>query len=144
MAKNTIVLQVLKDIEAEKGKITPQDVVEEAQDFNSPIHDYFEWDDSEAAEKYRLWQARQLIASVKVEWMGKQTDAYYTARVVIDEEPQQAYYSAEKVFNNEDLYKQVLKSAVSELRYWQTKYKELKEIKEVINDVVLSDIEKSL
>jgi len=46
------------------GKITPRMVVDAARDDNSPLHDYFEWNDSEAAEKYREMQARTLLRSV--------------------------------------------------------------------------------
>lgn len=49
------------------GRLAPADVVAEASDPASPLHDYFEWDDSEAARKYRLSQARTLIRSIKVE-----------------------------------------------------------------------------
>lgn len=40
-------------------------IVREAAKENSPIHDYFEWDDSEAAVKYRLEQAGCLMRECK-------------------------------------------------------------------------------
>ena len=46
--------------------ITPKQVVELATDPDSPLHDAFEWDDSIAASNYRIWQARALIASLKI------------------------------------------------------------------------------
>lgn len=49
------------------GRLVPADVVEAARDPRSPLHSHFEWDDSTAAEKYRIEQARTLIRSVKVE-----------------------------------------------------------------------------
>lgn len=47
-------------------KLTPSLVVEAATDPKSPLHREFTWDDSEAARKYRLAQARTLIRSVEV------------------------------------------------------------------------------
>ena len=44
-----------------KGKIKPITVVEDARSNSSPFHNYFVWDDTKAAEKYRLQQARELI-----------------------------------------------------------------------------------
>jgi len=48
------------------GVLYPADVVEAARNPNSAMHSQFEWDDSEAAEAYRLQQARALIRRVKV------------------------------------------------------------------------------
>lgn len=49
-----------------KGTLTPQRVVKAAEDERSPLHDYFEWDDTKASDKYRLLQARVLIKRVRV------------------------------------------------------------------------------
>lgn len=49
------------------GELTPNRVVEDAKDPESPLHRWFDWDDSEAAIKHRLSQARQLIRSIRVE-----------------------------------------------------------------------------
>ncbi len=53
--------QIAKD---NKGKIQPINVVENAEDKNSILHNYFVWDDTEAAKKYRIQQARELINHV--------------------------------------------------------------------------------
>ena len=49
---------------AEKGNVTPEEVVEFASDPKTALHSRFEWDDSEAARKYRVEQARQVIRAV--------------------------------------------------------------------------------
>lgn len=59
----------LRELEQATGRLTPADVVADARDPASPLHGYFEWDDSVAGEKYREHQARALIRSVKVEIM---------------------------------------------------------------------------
>lgn len=61
------VASVLRALERENGRLIPADVVDAARDPASPLHAHFEWDDSAAAEKYRLDQARTLIRSVKIE-----------------------------------------------------------------------------
>lgn len=48
------------------GTLTPERVVLDARDPNSPLHGEFEWDDSKAAASHRLDQARRLISSVRV------------------------------------------------------------------------------
>ncbi len=49
-----------------RGKLTPNKVVADAKHSRSPLHRCFDWDDTSAAHKHRLWQARELIAKVKV------------------------------------------------------------------------------
>jgi len=49
------------------GKITAEAVLAAARDSDNPLHDYFEWDDDKAAEKYRIMQARALIRCCRVE-----------------------------------------------------------------------------
>lgn len=56
----------LQSIYDQKGKLTPALVLDEARDPNHPLHHRFQWDDSKAAEAYRLQQARDLIRSVRV------------------------------------------------------------------------------
>lgn len=48
------------------GELHPSDVVDAARAPGSPLHRFFTWDDSKAASEYRLWQARHLIARVRV------------------------------------------------------------------------------
>lgn len=55
------------------GVLTPDDVVKDARSETSPLHPYFTWDDSEAANQYRLDQARLLIRNVRVEVMTSTT-----------------------------------------------------------------------
>ena len=54
-----------------EGVFTSKQVLELARPKNSPIHQYFDWDDSHAAELYRLEQARQLIQCVVSVWLLK-------------------------------------------------------------------------
>lgn len=59
--------EVLTHIAATNGGVlTPDDVVEAARDPASPLHERFEWDDSKAAHAHRIYQARKVIASVRV------------------------------------------------------------------------------
>ena len=50
-----------------ENNLDPVAVVEDARDPTSPLHGFFEWDDTAAAQQYRLGQARQLIRRVKIE-----------------------------------------------------------------------------
>lgn len=56
----------LERIYGRDGFLTPEQVLAEASDATNPLHSHFEWDDSEAAARYRLDQARGLIRSCKI------------------------------------------------------------------------------
>lgn len=51
----------LTAIRDERGSLTPALVVDTARDPEHPLHSRFEWDDTTAAEKWRLEQAGQLL-----------------------------------------------------------------------------------
>lgn len=66
------VIEALKVLENQAGVLRPDDVVEAARNPESPLHDQFEWDDTEAANKYRTDQARTLIRAVRVHMVVNQ------------------------------------------------------------------------
>lgn len=51
---------------AKEGRCNPDGIVGEASEKSSPLHPYFDWDDSTAAHRYRKWEARQLSKAVEV------------------------------------------------------------------------------
>lgn len=65
------------------GELTPSVVVEAAQPETSPLHEYFEWDNSEAAKLYRETQARYLIRSVSVRYIKKDEDKERECRAFV-------------------------------------------------------------
>lgn len=56
----------LERIYRRDGEVSPESILESARSPKSPLHQYFEWDDSLAAERYRLEQARQMIMRSKL------------------------------------------------------------------------------
>ena len=48
------------------GMIFPRAVIDHARPSDSPLHSCFEWNDTEAAEKFRIVQARGVIKSVEI------------------------------------------------------------------------------
>lgn len=66
-AKLNLIRVRLAKILATEGTLTPDAVLKDAKSVKSPLHDEFEWDDSVAAQSYRVTQARDLIARVRVE-----------------------------------------------------------------------------
>lgn len=48
------------------GAVTARNVVDQARDPKNPLHRFFDWDDTSAAEKWRLEQAGGLLRRVQV------------------------------------------------------------------------------
>jgi hypothetical protein len=61
-----LVIAELKDIEDARGCITPELVVESSKNKRSVLHNYFVWDDTKAANAYRLMQATHLLRRIEV------------------------------------------------------------------------------
>lgn len=134
----------LKEIEEKEGILTPQSVVEHARDEKSPLHAQFEWDNSKAADKYRLAQARSLIREITVDWNGKETREFFNVVVKKNDHEERGYVSLQRVLSSEELHKQVVKEAFRELKYWHQKYRTLAEFNGLISEEKLEEIEKSL
>ena len=47
-----------------KGDLNPSNILESAKSKKSILHQYFDWDDTEAAEKWRISQARNITNHV--------------------------------------------------------------------------------
>ena len=60
MSTSSLIAQ-LEAVREEHGALTPALLVDVARDPDHPLHPRFEWDDSVAAEKWRLEQAGQLL-----------------------------------------------------------------------------------
>ena len=131
--------KILK-VEQEKG-LTAENLLEEAQRKDSPLHDLFEWDNDEAGKLYRLQQARVIINEVKVIIESKEYYAFENVQIAVpniltngteslDEPPitQRVYKPIVEILNNTDLRSQIINSALRQHEYWERqneKYSEL-------------------
>ncbi len=126
-----------------KGELTPKDVVDDARHDNSPLHSFFEWDDSVAAEAHRLSQARGLIRSVVAIYVSEEKPAVRTKAFVHIPEPSAPHYrAADHAMSLEKTRKMVLQRAWQELQSWRQRYKDLKEFSDLFE--VIDEVEKNL
>ncbi|MCW5615843.1 MAG: hypothetical protein KIT32_12040 [Rhodocyclaceae bacterium] len=131
----------LEELRAESGGfIRPEDVVEDARSPNSALHNAFEWDDSAAAEQYRLGQARTLIRSVAVKIETGEQVKTYRAFVNVRQEDSAKYTSTVSALSDEETRRQLLTKAWNDLQAWRKKYAELRELAGVVS--MLDEVEK--
>lgn len=114
------------------AKITPEQVLEKARDEQSELHKCFEWNDSIAAEKYRLQQARQLIQLFVV--VPKQDSKPPIRRFQITSQ-RNVYMPTTHFATQPDEYQKLLQRAYAELRSFQNRYKSLSELENVFEEI---------
>lgn len=113
------------------GVLWPKKVVEAARPESSPLHSRFEWDNSEAAERYRLIQARQLInITVNVVGEGADEERMWVS-LKPDREEAGGYRSMIAVLSDTDLRVQLLDDALKDMEAFANKYRHLQELAEV-------------
>lgn len=119
---------------AHGGELQPKVVVDAARADDSPLHHSFDWDDSAAAEKWRLQQARQLIrATVTYEKLGNKS---IPVRVFVSltpdrEEDGAGYRLLSTVMSDAGHRQQMLTDAMAEMVRFKEKYRQLSELAKV-------------
>lgn len=125
------------------GEITPEIVLNEARSPESPLHKQFCWDDTKAAELFRLAQAASLIRRVKVTYTTGEKEIRVRAFVNIrpqineEEEPEEQakgiYVTLAKAASVESYRDQMLKSCRRDVEAFRTKYSAISEVSEIIS-----------
>ena len=116
-------------IRAEHKALTPRAVVADAAHPSSPLHKYFDWDDTSAAQKYRLEQASSLIGACRVLVTLKSGDEKMVPKfvnVVVKDVRQ--YLPREQVAKSANLSLQVVQSAREALESWESRYHTIVEL----------------
>lgn len=108
--------------------LTPKTLLDANREENTPLHDYFEWRDDVAAEKYREEQARYVIRSIIVVEEEKPEVKAYVPVIV---EGKHEFKHVETVVKSADLTQQMLENAKRELFAFRVKYNKLRDYVEL-------------
>lgn len=105
-----IITELTRLAEANEGRLTPDNVVDAAQNEASPLHKCFEWDNDAAAHMFRVEQARHLIRSVRVEVTTMEHSVRVPAFVhdPACDRGEQGYVSIRQVASDEDKAREVV------------------------------------
>lgn len=123
--------EALAKIAERDGELRPRVVVDEARDPNSPLHAEFCWDDNEAAEKYRLVQAGQLIRRV---WVTVTRDSSFDrpvreyVKVTSPTSSGDSYQPVVKVLSDEQLRAELLSKFFNKIAALQREFGHLNEL----------------
>lgn len=115
------------------GLLRPADVVAFARNPETALHHCFTWDDTEAAEKYRLNQARAVIR-LSVTVVGEDADPVRAlVSLSSDRRSGGGYRALVDVMSDEAQRAEMLADALNDLRILRRKYQRLEALAPVWN-----------
>lgn len=120
------IMEICDDFES----ATPQAVLEKARDESAELHKCFTWDDSIAAERYRLTEARLVTRQLVIKEVQVPKDRP-EVRLFYKTDNESGYKPTQIIVRQEDEYKKLLARAYAELRAFKAKYSMLKELQEI-------------
>jgi hypothetical protein len=131
----TTLREELQRIYDDRGRMTPQILLDEARDPDHVLHARFEWDDSVAAEQWRVAQAAELIRSVKIRFRtpaGKQGEV--RAFHVTKEEAtgSSVYRPTEEIVQDPFARELLLRDMNRDWRLFKARYEHLKEFADLV------------
>lgn len=132
-----VVGNVLEKIEKKKGSITASDFLDASRSKKSPTHSMFEWDDTIAAEKYRLRQSAQIINQLEISIESNGFECV-TAFVNVESKSVRktaSFINIESAMSDEEYREQILQNALSELKAFEKKYAQYRELADVFDSI---------
>jgi len=135
--KKALILEELDKItRRHRGILRAEDVVKFAENPDTTLHGEFEWDDDEAAHKYRVFQARNIIRVTVT--VIEETDTEHKAYVSLPSDQKKrggGYRPLVSVLSNADRRAELLEQAKNELAVFKKKYKDLTELSKVFDAI---------
>lgn len=120
--------KVYNEITSIGESATPEQIVAFARNEGTELHKCFTWDDREAAEKWRLQEARLIVCNLVFE------EADETKPVIRAIQLGDAGYTPVKILvTHKDEYQRLLERAMGELRAFKARYKMLSELEEILS-----------
>ena len=115
--------------------LTAANLLEANRATGTPLHKEFEWNDSIAAEEYRLQQARHIINCLCVKSEADRTNETPVRAFFVVDTSSKCYESLSVILKSEDKHKELLRNAKAELKAFQKKYHALEELKPVFDAI---------
>jgi len=110
------------------GELTPDEVLQDAKKRSSLLHGLFDWDDNQAAQKWRMHQARLLLNGIVevVEIQGVETKmrSFYN---VHNTKQERVYVTLETATTNQNYVKQLLNDCEGYIEHFLSVIKLLKQ-----------------
>lgn len=135
--------KALEVIRKKNNGLTDDAIVNAAKSSTHVLHNWFEWDDTEAAIEYRRTQARGLMRSLTVTYKEApelQVRVYQVETKARPQDPQRTVYSTtEEVLKNPESRDRLIAQAIKAAIEFRNRFKCLHEL-----DVIIESIDQTL
>ena len=122
------IMEICEELES----ATPQQILEKARDSNTELHKCFTWDDTEAAEKWRISEARAVVRNLKIiEQKSDKQPEPTTIRVFYKTDNESGYKPTKLILKKPDEYKVLVERCRSELLAIKQKFNSISEYEEI-------------
>lgn len=125
--------KVADEILAIGNSATAAQILDKARDEQTELHKCFDWDDAEAAEKWRLQQARHIVCNLVIK--EKSDTPRPEVRVFFKTDADNGYKPTVLIMQDKDEYRKLLDRALAELASFRAKYKTLVELDGVFDAI---------
>ena len=121
------------------GLVSPDSIVKEAAKKSNPLHSLFTWDDSLAAQKYRLSEAGALLRAIEITYVeipDQPRRAFeVTYKKPVGSENQTLYTTAEEAASDPDNHSRLIAEAVRTLMAWRGRFRYLQELSHLMEKI---------
>lgn len=110
---------------------TPKTLLEYARNQDTELHKCYTWNDTEAAEKHRLYESRKILCNLVIAEV-KDEKIEPTKLRLFHKADGAEYKPIQFIVKNKPEYEVLLERAMSELRVFKQKYSMLSELEEIL------------
>ena len=126
---------------SKRGRISPDSIIDDAIDESSPLHDWFEWDDTVAGHAYRKGQARNLLSNiitVEILPSGKEEEikAWHVPEGIFKSPQGEAeYIDWDTVKEDGEMMAFMERRGLKELKIWERNYRQYGKLKRIAKKI---------
>lgn len=124
------IMEICDDLES----VSPKDILEKARSEDTELHKCFTWDDSVAAEKWRLNEARVVARQLVIREEKIPIDRP-EVRLLYSTDNKSGYKPTTTIVRVQSEYEELLKRAYAELQAFKAKYSMLTELQEIFEAI---------
>lgn len=141
--KSIVIERELDRLISERGPVSAQTIVDAATPEESPLHQYFEWNNDEAARKYRLTQAYAMLLASKfvVERQNStvgvpQLSKEFVRKFLPCHDEAHGFSTRPEILANDETRKSVVDRKIQVLRSWCSSVVDIQELEGVRKGVL--------
>ena len=128
--------ELFEQLSATPEGLTAKTLLEANKPEEAPLHSDYEWDDTVAAEEWRLHQSRHFLNSIAIVTQISEEEEPELVRAFHIVTEAHKYEPIEAIIKEPTKYEALLSNALAELTAFQNKYSTLKELTPIFRAIM--------